>query len=327
METTKEESREKQAEKVITFLRRIGAFDFFQRLREDKEMANDISFEDYRDFLVRINGITRNIPTSKRKLDGDGVMLEGFIDEVAVPRQEDKEELLKQSFTSRTHLQSTEDIAYMFPAVLTAVHPFMDGNGRTSRILHSLLIHHPSEEDFEENLRKALGEDGRFDTPDINPSYVNRDVTEIIWSKNGLNEGELPANLTRLRTGEKVTSKNAVEFSKKFDADNRYCFLAMYKYLTSKELLDDVTKGKMDFPDFRLQEDYKAISLVKMEDIFSEDDWNNLLDEYFRIKKLSIEILIDIFVHPNDYKIPDSDTTLRDKFISEVKKNLASNQI
>ncbi len=321
-----EEDRGLQAEKIISFLRRIGAYDFFKKIKQDNELTEEISFEEYQKFLLRINGIARNILPARRKFDGEGVILEGFSGEAVVPRQEDKEILLAKSFNARTKLQYPDDDAYMLPAILTAVHPFLDGNGRTSRVLHSLLTQYPSEEDFELALRSTLGEDGRFDSPDINPSYLNKDIIEILWAKSGLPAEKLPNNLTRLRTGEQVTSEKSRKFSRIFDVDGRYCFIAMYSYLNSIEKLDVVLKTKSDFPNLKI-DDYKAISLNKMEEIFTNDDWDNLLNEYYKIKKLSIEVLIEIFIEPDKYLIPGTNSTLRDKFINAVNENLARNQI
>jgi len=321
-----EENREVQADKVITFLRRIGAYDFFQKIKQDTELAKEVSFEEYQEFLLRINGIARNVPTAERKFDNELVILEGFSGEAVVPRQEDKEILLAKSFDARTDLQYPEDNAYMLPAVLTAVHPFSDGNGRTSRVLNSLLTTYPSEEDFEVALRSSLGEDGRYDSPDLNPSYLNLDIIELLWERRGFLAEKLPDNLTRLRTGEQVTSEKARKFSRMFDVEGRYCFMAMYSYLQSTGNFNAVLKNNSDFPKLKI-ENYKAISLKKMEEIFTNEDWDNLLNEYYKIKKLSVEVLIDIFVKPEDYLVPGTNSTLRDKFINAVKENLASNHI
>jgi len=321
------ENRDKQGEKIADFLRRIKAFDFFKKLKEDHQLSEGVTFEEFRDFLIRINGIARNIPISDRGFDGDSVALDGFIDEATVPKQEDKESLLKEAFVARVHLKQPEDDAYMLPAVLTAVHPFADGNGRTSRVLNLLLTAHPTPEEFYTSLQKALGEDGRFDSLDINPSYINLEIEKTILERYGFTENHLPDGLTRPRTNENVTSQDAKNFFKKFSADGRYCFIAMYKYLSSKGALEAVVKTKSDFPDFNLEDDYKAISPSKMDEVFTQEDWNNLLNEYYKIKKESVEILIDVFVNPDNYKSDESGLTLREQLIQKVKQNLLDNHL
>jgi hypothetical protein len=321
------ENRERQSEKIADFLRRIDAFNFFKKLKESSELSEGVTFEEFQDFLIRINGIARSIPISDRGFDGDGVGLDGFIDQVIVPKQDDKVNLLRDAFVARAHLKHPEDDAYMLPAVLTAVHPFADGNGRTSRVLNLLLSEHSTPEKFYELLEKALGEDGRFDSPDINPSYLNREIENIILKRYGFSEDQLPDGLTRIRTNEDVKGQAAKNFFKKFNADSRYCFVAMYKYLDSKGMLEAVVKTKSDFPDFKLEDDYKAISPSKMEDAFTQEDWDNLLNEYYKIKRESVEILIDLFVNPDDYKSEEAGLTLREQFIKRVEQNLLDNQL
>lgn len=319
------ENREKQGEKLADFLRQVNAFDFFKKLREDPQLSEGITFEEFRDFLTRINGIARNIPIPDRGFDGNGVALTGFIDEAVVPKQEDKEDLLKQAFLARVNLKYPEDDAYMLPAVLTAVHPFADGNGRTSRVLNLLLTEHPTPEKFYEDLQKALGEDGRFDLPDINPSYINLEIEETILKKYGLTKDKLPEKLTRPRTNENPESESARNFFKKYNADSVYCFIAMYEHLKSQDQLEAVVKTKSDFPSFNLEDDYKAISPLKMEEVFTQEDWDNLLNEYYKIKKESVEILIDVFVNPDDHKSDESGLTLREQLTKKVGQKLLDN--
>jgi hypothetical protein len=319
------ENREKQGEKLADFLDRIDAFGLFKKLKADTELSEKITFEEFKDFLIRINGIARNIPISDREFDGNGVALEGFVEEALVPRQEDKEDLLEQAFLARLNLKYPEDDAYMLPAVLTAVHPFADGNGRTSRVLNLLLTQNSSDE-LNDAIQKALGEEGRFDSLDINPSYVNLEIESLILKKYGFANDQLPEGLTRIRTNENVQGENAKKFFKKFNTESSYCFIAMYNYLKSKGMLEAVVKTKSDFPGFNLEDDYKAISPLRMEEMFTQEDWDNLLNEYYKIKKASVEILIDIFVNPDDYTVDDSGLTLREQFVNDVKQNLLNNQ-
>ena len=173
VEINEKELREKQADKIIDFLNKIHAFEYTQKLLHDPELKNELSFENFKEFLIRINGIARDIPISGRSTDGNTVYLSGF-DEALVPMHEQKEEILEDAFDSLDKIQPGDE-AYMLPAVINAVHLFADGNGRTSRIMHTLL-QSKNEEEFERNLRLAVGYEGRYNTSDINPGLVRVDI-------------------------------------------------------------------------------------------------------------------------------------------------------
>ena len=330
MESPEFQFRQEQGEKVIEFLKRINAFEFFQKLANNPEKVREIKFDDLNDFLVRLNGIARNIPIHKREADGEKVYFEGFIDRALVPRQEDKEPLLEEAFDARQDLQNPEDFSYMLPAVTNAVHLFADGNGRTSRMLNILLTPHTSQEEFENKLNKALGEHGRFESLDVNPAFLNVDIENIVLKRHGLKFKEgtesplLPDGLVRLFTLEDVQSEKAKEFNGKREIDPRICFIAAYNYLKTHNLLDKVIATNEDFPEITV-ENYKALSWGKMDHILTEDDWQNILDDYYAIKRESVEVLIDIFIHPDEYKNIEG-ITLRDLFIQKVLGQYSKNK-
>jgi hypothetical protein len=143
-----------------------------------------------------------------------------------------------------------------------------------------------------------------------------------------LTKDKLPDGLTRPSTNEKVIGEDSKRFLKKFNGDRTYSFIAVYKYLKTIGKLEMVVMNKSAFPDLdRLEENYKAISLSKVEEIFTQEDWDNLLNEYYKIKKESVEVLIDSFVNPEDYKIAESNLQFREQLISEVERRLVNNQL
>lgn len=122
--------REASGAKVDAFLNRSGAYDFFDDLQQHPEKVQQISFDQFRDFLDRINAIARNIPIRNRNVDGDRVYIGGFVGDAQVPRPEDKEPLLKMAYEAVGHMKHESDERYMLPAVVNAVHRYADGNGR-----------------------------------------------------------------------------------------------------------------------------------------------------------------------------------------------------
>ncbi|MEI7480668.1 MAG: hypothetical protein WCJ59_03500, partial [bacterium] len=180
---SEEELRAKQTEKIVSFLEKIDAYDYFKNL-----LSNNIekpNFNEFANFLVRINGIARNIPIHERNFDGKNVRLGSVIgDTTEVPNHEDKENLLRHAYEEGLAIDN-EDLKYLLPAVINAVHLFSDGNGRTSRIIHLLLKGYSSKDEFNTELRNALGTLGRTDSFDINPSLILVELGNIVLKNNG----------------------------------------------------------------------------------------------------------------------------------------------
>ncbi len=317
-ELDEQQLRMQQVEKVVGFLNRISAYEYFQHLLLHKEEKP--SFEEFEEFVVRVNGIARDVPINDRKPDGETVYLSGF-DEAFVPRQEDKELILADAYAAMEKIRFGDE-AYLLPAIINATHLFADGNGRTSRIFHTLLTKFDSEKDFEEKLRMAIGENGRCETEDINPAIVRTDVDKIILLRHGYSFEDdtgwspiFPEGFGLLFIGiEEVTSTPAAQFMKLRRVDQPYCFIAAHEYLKEKGILSDnishVSGGV-------------ALSPLKMEKNLTDADWKAVMERYYLLKKEHVEILIDAFVEPEEYKNLIGTMTLRDFFISEIKNKFA----
>jgi hypothetical protein len=320
MEKLSEEAlfRTEQSDKLIDFLKRSGALEFFRSLAEDPEKSRDIPFEEFMDFVGRINGIARDIPIKDREADGEKVVLSSpLIGDTLVPKHDDKRTLLEEAYDARLELPNREDIRYMIPVVINAVHLFVDGNGRTSRVMNTLLSQHASVEDLEAAL-------------DLSPAYVSPYTEREVAEKHGLKYTDeeyptplLPEGLTRAFTPDTPESIKAKEFFTKRKIDFEFSFVAAYSYLKSKNLLKSVYIRREELPQFDLEDDYCALSSKKMESVLSDEDWQNILDEYYKLKKEQVEVLIDCFVHPEDHKT-NAGVTLRDYFIQKAISEMES---
>ncbi len=71
------------------------------------------------------------------------------------PVQEDKLDLLAKSLAGAKKMiaqnRTTEDIAILLSSLVTAIHPFVDGNGRTAKTILILLV-----KGFNENVLKTI---------------------------------------------------------------------------------------------------------------------------------------------------------------------------
>jgi hypothetical protein len=317
------ELRDQQAEKIVNFLTKIGAHEYAQKLLSHPEEKNDFTFEKFKDFLVRINGIARDISISERKADGETVYLSGF-DEALVPQHADKESILQDAY-SALYKVSSGDSAYMLPAVINAVHLFADGNGRTSRIMHTLLEKDQSAEDFTKKLRRAVEQDGRRTSEDINPAIVRTDVDKIILTRHGTrfeNEKDwspvFPDSFGLLfASSEGVISPATKKFMEIRRTDQPYCFIAAQEYLQEQNKLSE---------NVREVQGGIALSPAQMDRNLTETDWDEIMKRYYALKKEHVEILIDAFVQPDVYKNLDGSMNLKDYFIDQIRKRLQENQ-
>ena len=316
--------REQQQEKIIDFLTRIGAYEYTQKLLSHSEAKDEFSFEKFKDFLVRINGIARDIPIHQRKDDGEKVQLEGFGGISAVPKHEDKAALLKETYEALSRI-SPEDRAYLLPVMVNEVHLFNDGNGRTSRILHTLLKKFDSKEAFEVALALAVGKHGRSESPDLDPSLTSADREKILLTRHGLRFRDdtsfspmLPEGFAGTIAVEESTTPKAQAFMRFRREDlGGHCFLAAYEYLKEKDKLSETTM---------LYDKGMLLSPLKMEQVLSDADWDAMTEKYNALKRERAQILIDAFVEPDKYKNLEGTMNLKDYFKDEVQKRWKRNQ-
>ena len=314
------ELREKQAEKIVDFLNRIGAYEYVQQLRLEPEKRP--SFEEFRDFLIRINGILRDIPIVDRKTDGTTVQLVGF-DQALMPKHEDKEKILEESYDALDKINPADD-AYLIPAVINAVHLFSDGNGRTSRVVHTLLSA-KSKEEFERDLPTSVSLDARFEVQNINPGLISVDVDKVVLMKHGIKyqEGDsflpiFPEGFALLfATAENVTNIKAKQFMYFCSIDQPYCFVAARDFLEENGLTDKVL--------LKMPEGV-AFSPAKMEKELKDSDWDEIIERYYKLKKEHIEVIINSFIEPHSFKNLDGTMDLKDFFKKEIEFELAKYQ-
>ena len=339
---SEDELRLERGEKVVHFLDRIHAYEYIQDLVANTEKLEQVSFDAYKDVLVQLNGIARDLPILKRSFDGQGVQLKGFMSEAFLPRDEDKEALLEYSYAQIGKVKNKGDEAYMLASVINAVHLFEDGNGRTSRILYTLLSS-PSKEEFQSRLQLALGVDGRYDTQDINPGLINYDIEELILEKHGWdfrmtkdNEkvsfkmGEVNTLVTiddydenYAYNQQKIeeSEDEAKKLVELFNKNNPYLVTAVSEVLGKKSLLQGVLL-KQGGDAYVVRE---RISPKKMQSVLEKEDWEDIFSKFYELDREQVKILVDMFVEPGEYKSVDKNIPLRDLFIEKINKEYKKN--
>jgi hypothetical protein len=321
--------REKQAGRVIDFLDHMGAYEYVQNVLEGN--GPKPSFEDFNNFLQRLNGIARGIPIKKRSLDGQNVQLSGFIENALIPRHDDKAELLKYAYGNIEKINKDE-IKYLIPAVINAVHLFSDGNGRTSRIIYQLLERYASKADFERSLKLSLGQHGRYDSPDINPGLIGPDVEKIVLKKYGWEfpENKYPIGPGSLSVGKGISGPEISKLDKEYES---YALAKRCLDISRDDPLYVLNAIRSVLGDERLKtfitDKYTLckISPLKMVDQLTSDQWQQILDSYYQLKKEHVETIIDSFITPDNFSPYESERiNLKDYFIQEIQGNYENNK-
>lgn len=323
--------RPERARKVIDFLEKIKAYDFFHELSTNEEKKGEISFEQFEAFLLRINGIAREIPINKRNFDGGNVEITGGLlnETILPPRQEDKEDILRYAFDAAEGLDNAEN-SYMLPAIINHLHMFGDANGRTARIIHLLL--NSDGEPLSNELSKALSADGRFDSEDINPDYINFELEKRVLEDHNWYSDPDTGQITghdQLKGGiasalypnvdpHSAVGKNLEKLSKIAESDPYYILTAVIENLSSEKyesiLLRDEAKpmisGKLISPE----------NMMALE----KGDWNKIFEGYYKLKKEHALRLVDIFKEPENY-LNEKGESLKDVFINRIKEEYKKN--
>lgn len=177
--------REKQIEKLTRFLRLTFLEIFNNRKIEDvlkdeeaiRKLVTDISNDEYVSVLGTINSVLRNKPKEEfGSLDGEGVKM-GDMD--IFPVQEDKLDLLAKSLAGAKKMiaqnRTTEDIAILLSSLITAIHPFVDGNGRTAKTILILLT-----KGFNEDVLKTILSDNNSYSNLVNSAVLSSEAFSFL---------------------------------------------------------------------------------------------------------------------------------------------------
>ncbi len=310
-------SRSERAEKLTTFLTASKAEQVFGSDETKKEYIRDVSFDKFKSLLVRINGILRDRPIRDRSIDGENVVIENRIlgEEISPPYYVDKEGLLQEMLERAKKLENMDDIALLAATTINAVHPFLDGNGRTSRTVYLLLRddYNGTAED-KQRLQEVLGEEGRLKV-DPNPSLLEEFAVAELQKELGLNP-TTPTGAVGFAKLDHCSEENKRNFEK-IMRDDSVKFLTLYKYLTESGQFKDeyVRKVYSDNGDL----EGMGIEISVLTPNLTDRDIQEILETYQAIKRYTVEKIMDIITQPEQYPHPDGGT-VKQWFEEEITK-------
>jgi hypothetical protein len=109
-----------------------------------KEFINSLDYGEFKRYLDFVNGVERGIPLGERGKVSDSFVqsssqLYGDSTEYQPPHQDHREQLLEMAFNKAKEVEDPQMAALTLGLAINAVHYFADGNGRTARMVYSLL--------------------------------------------------------------------------------------------------------------------------------------------------------------------------------------------
>ena len=341
-------------EKVFNFLDKTN---FLELRKDDNEFNNwmeKVSYEDFSSYLVRLNGILRDIPIKDRNIDGKNVeLLSLTFDESLIrylpPQPDKKGVLMEQTFEAVKKIDNNNDRALLMYYAIQAIHPFADGNGRTGRLFYEIVSDN-GKSITKENLSRLLdhndsGNDGIGEGRDIfskkvlEPNrayyYINREVAKAVLGDDLLREygkliadglyigsGYLPKEISGLSEEE---IKLAIKIIGEADVQNfSFRNLVLIKLLTEKNVLPDYQSQEdvlLEKTHNVTPEDIGKKMLIfdaeKVVDDLTREDVKRLIEIHRAIKTKFMETMIDIFANPNQHQIKNEqgeDIPIKDLF-------------
>lgn len=332
------EAQLKTGKKVFEFLDRTHFLDIRKSDERFNKWFQELSYEDYINYLTRLNGIIREVPIKKRAVDGNGVEVSfGIMGDISYlpPSAEQKDGLMRKIFDALKQIPDNEDRALLIYYALQAIHPYSDGNGRTGRLLYEI-ISDGGTQLTEEKLSELLDHDknghggtgkGRdvFAEKVLDPNstyyYINREVAKEVLDDNFLQEhGSIYVAsasgvgfLSEVVKG-KLSSEEAILAEKILGEGgvNHFSFrgIVLAKFISEKTDLKkyqyqvhqslDAGRGVV------LEDVGKKITGIDAEELMphlTENDARRLIEIHKEVKTKFIKSMIDIFVNPEKHKM------------------------
>ena len=336
------EFREPKAEKIVGLLDKLELSEVLSTEEKRQQFFRGLDFETFRDFLVRINGISRGIPINKREIDGRDVVLDaGAFGVRATPDFEDKETLLRELYQLAQEMDDPKSSALLLGAGINAVHPFTDGNGRTARLVFTLL-HDGYNGSLEEHQKLVglLGESGRKKL-DLTPAHIQREITERQKENAMLGYMNNPTivgyeSVRELQFSENIPAEKKERFIRMIeDGYQDYALMAIYEYLLGHGKFDQKYFQTVPDDSHHITDEQGKIipdpehttkQIIPIKNIIeelNEADVDEILGYNSKAKRDYVRLLANVIAHPENYPFPDKSgwneyTNLKEYYLNRL---------
>jgi hypothetical protein len=335
--------RDKRADVMVRFLdvaKNIEAFhgkkmeEIFKEEITKRNFLESLNAEEFEGLISGVNGILRKKEKKDWGMDGGAVALvpgaQNPDSAVIPPREGDKSGLFKKLYEGMKTMiedeRNIDDIALLLSSGINEVHSYGDANGRTSRLIYTLLTEN-FDDAGKERVKNVLSEYGSFYV-DINPGFIGSERNDIIHSEVGMNDPlRNPENITNLfnLSWDEMPFQNEVtdDMKRSFKdicRDSRHGLYAAFKLISKLPNRDSFLKA------------YDGRSVIIIEELakLNKDQMSELIEEYWALKRRLAEILIDLIVNPGkpEYQIEmeEGKMSLLEYFKTIIKREQARNK-
>lgn len=320
-------------QKIYQFLSRTGFLNIVADEEKLHQWMEAQSFSDFEDHLVRINGLVRQVRIKDRRIDGERVSIQNQFDDVSYlpPEASDKRELLEKTFEQAKKLPE-KDAGLLLYYSVQAIHPFVDGNGRTGRLLYLLLERGSAKQAVsKQELEDFLMHDGesgpgresfaeRVMSPErvypvieqlLASDVLGREVTDKFRRTYSALQGGTIEALTNQRLS--ADTKERLERQMSEGGGGTYAFrnIVLLRYIQDKGLYEkyateEIEKKLLRFDGQRILEDV------------SEEEAKEIMALDVALKRQFVEKLIDVIANAQKYQMSRGGA-LKDRFYKDSK--------
>lgn len=314
----KRESREDASQELLNFLDKVHADRVFDTAEHSVEFLKSMTFESFMGWINRVNGILRNKTKEESIADGNGFVAATIggddslvYPELAPPQKSDRLPLLQKVFEAVQTMDNVENIPYLLSVALIVIHPYNDGNGRTSRLIFSLL-HDGFRGKTEEKQRVAelLSESGRT-MLDVSDEQKIQPYLSVFKVREYFEKATAKSRFYG-KAGRYESWTYADNVSLPLSNEKRACLdiafqtagkdSAMYEYTVLKGYKDD--SHWVSFSE-------AGIVSVSLDAVFdslqSEADVDELIGVKNRCRKAYVEDVISVFAEPEKFSFRIAD--------------------
>lgn len=333
----KPEEKPESGQKVFDFLKRTGFLDVRKSDEAFEDWVQKNKYEDYMRYVTHLNGILRETPIKRRRVDGSNVEISFGVagDEVSYlpPPEDQKNALMREAFDALKKLPDNNDRAALSYYSMQALHLYSDGNGRTGRLLYRLISEH-GKIITKENLAELLdhekkGHEGtgqgreQFAKEVLAPNsayyFINRELARTLLGEDFLQEyGSIyytaPLGVSRPMPEKLNLPEQDAKLAQKILGEGDVPELSFRSIVIAKLLREN---GKLKDCQYELAVKSRKGQVIpddvgkkvlginddKFIDTLTAEDVKRLIEIHRELKIQFMRTMIDIFVKPNDHQI------------------------